>query len=95
MPTELVFIENDSSATNVLNKFEALLEIEDRWERKNKFLEIKKDFYNYTLSVKAVKQSPSLSNFEELSHFNIITKDIVADYYDEETGYHEPDQIIF
>jgi CRISPR-associated endonuclease/helicase Cas3 len=95
IPTELVFIEKDSDASDILKIFEGILDIEDRWERKNKFLEIKRKFYSYTLSVKVENEGSLFKSLKEFGHLNIITKDMVADYYDEQTGYHEPDQIIF
>ncbi|MCK4761867.1 MAG: CRISPR-associated helicase Cas3' [Candidatus Aminicenantes bacterium] len=97
MPTELIFIENDSAASQVLKKFTALLEIEDRWERRNEFLKIKRDFYNYTLSVKSTgrEERTGIANLEGFGCFSIINKDIAANFYDEQTGYYLPDQIIF
>ncbi len=95
IPSELVFIEKDDKAANILKKFQEIWELPDRLQRRNEFLTIKKDFYEYTLSVRITSGNSGPSSFPELGHLSIIPRHLVKEYYDENTGYKEPGQVIF
>jgi len=90
IPSELVFIEKDEQAGRILERFREIMELPDRYQRKNEFLSIKKDFYDYTLSVKVANGGSGFSPFKELGHLSIIPRHQLADYYDDNTGYKEP-----
>ena len=84
----LVFIEKDDKASDILDNFYKILDIEDKWEKKNRFLEIRKDFFSYTLSLRISKENAaSITNFEEIGNFKIITRNMVETYYNEDIGY--------
>lgn len=88
IPSVTVFIEKNEESTIVLNKFKALSEIENRFERKNEFLKFRKEFYNYTISVKITPDKIlDIKNFEELGFLKVITKDMIDIYYKEDIGY--------
>ncbi|KGG80604.1 hypothetical protein Y919_05400 [Caloranaerobacter azorensis H53214] len=46
-----VFIEKDEEATYIWTKYEELFDIKDRFERMNKFLEIKEKFLSYVINI--------------------------------------------
>ena len=50
-PKDDVFIMIDNEAKEVFDKYIALKNIEKPFERKNKFLEFKREFYNYIVSI--------------------------------------------
>ncbi|MDQ1351783.1 MAG: CRISPR-associated endonuclease/helicase Cas3, partial [Acidobacteriota bacterium] len=95
IPSELVFIEKDEQAGRILGRFREIMELPDRFQRKNEFLTIKKEFYDYTLSVKVTNGGSVFPPYKELGHLSIIPRHQLADYYDENTGYKEPQQMIF
>jgi CRISPR-associated endonuclease/helicase Cas3 len=95
IPNELIFIEKDDKAAGILKKFQEILELPDRLQRRNEFLTIKKDFYQYTLSVRITPGNSGQPSFPELGHFSIIPRHLVKEFYDENTGYKEPEQMIF
>jgi CRISPR-associated endonuclease/helicase Cas3 len=95
IPSELVFIEKDDKAESILKKFQEILELPDRFQRRNEFLTIKKDFYDYTISVRTTSGNNGTSSFRELGHLSIIPRHLVKEFYDEKTGYKEPEQMIF
>jgi len=49
--TKDIFIEIDENAENLWNRFLGMMSIQDLFKRKEKFLKIKKDFYDYVISV--------------------------------------------
>jgi len=46
-----VFIEIDDDATEVWQEYQSIKKIKDRFERKRKFNQFKKDLYMYVLSL--------------------------------------------
>ncbi len=85
--TENIFIEKDERATKILNCFKEILNIDDRFKRKNEFLKIKKDFYDYTLSIKTFGNQINFNVFKEIGHFKILPKDMILTFYDDEIGF--------
>lgn len=93
-PTNLVFLEIDEKASNVLNIFRQIRLIEDRWQRKDEFLKIRKEFMNYCISVR-YNPNEKNSEFEESEGFKFIPNNIISSYYDYETGFQKPETLIF
>ncbi len=88
IPNLLVFVENDEKATEVLLKFKNIFLINDKFKRKEEFLKIKKDFYNYCISIKVNEINLSaIQNFEETGFLKIITIDMINNYYNSQTGF--------
>jgi CRISPR-associated endonuclease/helicase Cas3 len=86
-PSFLMFIEIDERAKELLSHFRELINIKDRFERKNEFLKMKSEFYQYVLSVKLSNQSKSYYNsFEEIENLKIVSDELVESVYDFETG---------
>jgi len=93
-PANLVFLEIDDSASKVLNSFNQIGLIEDRWQRKDEFLKIRKEFMNYCISVR-YNPNEINSEFEEAGGFKFIPCNLISSYYDYETGFHKPELLIF
>jgi len=93
-PTNLVFLEVDEKATAVLDSFKQIGSLEDRWQRKDAFLKIRKDFMSYCVSVR-YNPNEKMSEFEELGSFKLIPANLIFDYYSYETGFQKPDTLIF
>ncbi len=82
-----LFIEIDEEAQDVWNKYLALSDIADRWQRREKFYRFKNKFQQYTISVQ--KQAKWLQPFADSMVGGIfhIDLDIVDTYYKrEESG---------
>ena len=77
-----VFIELDEEAEEVWQKFVAIWEIADLFERKKAFDSIKADFYQYVIAVAVKDNEPPLQN-----GFYYVSRENLADYYDEESGF--------
>ena len=76
-----VFIELDDYAKYVWRKYCEIKELPP-FERRKEFLKIKKDFYDYVISV----PKNYAAGFEE-GVINYVSKDEVSNYYDAETGF--------
>jgi CRISPR-associated endonuclease/helicase Cas3 len=89
-----VFIEIDREAENVWNQFEAAYKIEDLFERKAEMVRIKRNFYNYIISVPE-KVAPG-NNFGNTA-IKYINKEQIETTYDKCTGFIRsvPEQYIF
>ncbi len=80
-----VFIETDEYGAQIWERYCEISKIPDRFERKNKFLKIRKDFYDYVVSIpeRILKgNSPPLVNGFFYAGMSQITE-----YYDEDTGF--------
>lgn len=78
-----VFVELDDHATEIWKQVEKLSEIENIFEKKHKFEEIKQDFYNYVISIPAdVDNKPVQTDFVYL-----VPRGNLEDFYDKVTGY--------
>jgi len=77
-----VFVQLDEDAVKVWESFIKIMEIKDIFERKKAFNEIKKDFYDYIISVPIKDNTPP-----EYNGFYYIPIENLDDYYDLETGY--------
>ncbi|WAM36214.1 CRISPR-associated helicase/endonuclease Cas3 [Caldicellulosiruptor acetigenus] len=78
-----VFVEADEEAKIIWQGFEEICEIKDFFERKKRFLEIRKSFYDYIISVPKTTNLPI--NFENLI-FRIPHSQL-SDFYDPITGF--------
>ncbi|MDY6970381.1 MAG: CRISPR-associated helicase Cas3', partial [Spirochaetota bacterium] len=88
IPNVLIFIEKDEKATELLLEFNEIIKIEDKIERKNRFLEIKKDFYSYSISININPSNISLLNsLPEIGNYKLIDKDMLSSLYDKMIGY--------
>lgn len=77
-----VFIQLDDRAVEVWNEFKKVLTIENLFERKKAFNSIKKDFYEYVVSVPIKNNEPNKDG-----NFYVVHKSELEGFYDEETGY--------
>jgi CRISPR-associated endonuclease/helicase Cas3 len=78
-----VFIELDYFAKAVWNQYKAIKELKNPLERKNEFLKIKKDFYEYVISIPKDK-APKPENETGIAYVSI---EELKDRYDLETGF--------
>jgi len=76
-----VFIEYDDGAGKVWQEFQEIKKIGHLFERKKEFLKIRKEFYNYLISVPPENIPPKVDNIY------YVAKSQLEDYYDMETGY--------
>ncbi|HBY57408.1 MAG TPA: CRISPR-associated helicase/endonuclease Cas3 [Candidatus Atribacteria bacterium] len=81
-----IFIELDEEAQKVYKKYQEIKAIKNSFERKNEFLKIRKNFYDYVISVPSQYAQGLLNDKEELGY---ISKDEIdqGHYYDSETGF--------
>jgi len=88
IPNVLVFVEKDETAGGILEHFKEILNIKDKWKRKDEFLKIKKSFYEYVLSVNLSKDKiDAIKDFEDIGNFKIITKVMLSTFYNNSTGF--------
>jgi len=85
IPKVDIFIEKDQRATQILNEYCKILSIKDRWEKLNKFLELKKDFYSYVVSIPIYKAKKNLP--PQICNIRVVPNSQLNEYYDEDTGF--------
>ena len=87
-----IFVESDKYAQSVWKKYEEIQYITDAKERRNKFLTIKKDFYDYVISVpyRINTNLPPL-----VYDFYYVSNDQLKNYYNEGTGFHSGEVDIY
>lgn len=94
IPSFLIFIEKDESASQLLAQFKEIMSIKDNFKRKNKFIKIKNKFYEYALSLKLNNDTKSIyTSFAEIGHLRIIEKDFAGSLYKKDIGFSEDDNI--
>lgn len=79
-----LFVELDDRASELWNAYVEIRSVEDRFERKRRFLKIKRDFYDYTISVPRDHVSQDLMDYEWLGR---IPRGLLDTYYDGDTGF--------
>lgn len=87
-----IFVESDKHAQFVWKEYEEIQSLINLKERKDKFLGIKKDFYDYVISV------PARSDFDFPPHVNgfyYVSNDQLENYYDKDTGFHPGEADIY
>ncbi|MBZ2175793.1 CRISPR-associated helicase Cas3' [Schnuerera sp. xch1] len=77
-----VFIEKDEKAVRIWERYEGLFNIDDRFERMNKFLEIKEQFLLYVININ-VKKFPFMRD----KFYGRIPKENLEYYYSTEYGF--------
>ena len=83
-----VFIEYDDDAEKIWEEFQKIKQIRSPFDRKKEFLKIRKDFYNYIISVPPENPPPKIEDTY------CVTKTQLEDYYDMETGYKTKSEVI-
>jgi len=80
-----IFVEVDEEAQKVYKKYQELSLIKNSFERKNEFLKIRKNFYEYVISVLC----QYASGFIEDKGIGYISKEEIdqGNYYDQEIGF--------
>jgi len=80
-----IFVELDIKAQEIYKKYQKIKIIKDPLKRKNEFLKITKDFYDYVISV-PLQYAAGLLNDREIGY---ISKEKIDQglYYDQETGF--------
>jgi len=78
-----VFVELDDRATEIRRQVEQISAIQNPFERKHKFEEIKQEFYNYVISIPAdASNVPIKTDF-----IYFVPRGNLDDFYNEVTGY--------
>jgi len=83
-----VFIEYEDDAEKIWEEFQKIKQIRSPFDRKKEFLKIRKDFYNYIISVPPENPPPKIEDTY------CVTKTQLEDYYDIETGYKTKSEVI-
>ena len=78
-----IFIEINENAKKIWDTYTDILDIKDNALKKNKFLEIKKSFYDYVISISKNKANDVLFN----DRMGYIPLAKIGSKYDLETGY--------
>jgi len=80
-----VFVEIDGEAQKIYKRYQEVKAIKDSFERKSEFLRIRRDFYDYVISV-PFQYAADLVNDQEIGY---ISKEEIEQghYYDQETGF--------
>jgi len=79
-----VFIELDDAAREIWHKYQNIREITNPLKRKNEFLRIKKQFYEYTISI-AKDKAQSLVDAD--TTIGYVSHEELESWYDKETGF--------
>lgn len=79
-----VFVEIDDNACDIWNKFIMIRNINNILERRNLFLDIKKQFYDYIISVPKDRAPPKS---DPITGIRFISKDDLKNHYDKEIGF--------
>ena len=79
-----VFVELDAVAQNLWKKYQFIREIKNPLERKNEFLGIKRQFYEYVISVSKDKAQPLLDVDTGIGY---ISQEELNSWYDKEIGF--------
>jgi len=86
-PSFSVFIEIDDKSKKLLKEFYNILKIEDVFDRKEAFLKIKSDFYQYILSVNLNNKTKSyFQDLQDIGGIKIVSSDLKESIYNDETG---------
>jgi len=80
-----VFIEADEDSARIWRKYCEISEIRDKFERKNKFLKIRKNFYDYVVSIpeRILKENSP----PEVNNFFYVCSSQINEYYNKYTGF--------
>ena len=82
-PSTLVFVEKDENAKKVWQKLEEITESEN----KDEFIKIKRELFDYILSIKTKKNENFLTKLtEEIKGIKILRHEKIDDFYDDESG---------
>jgi len=88
IPSVLIFVEKNDEASNLLIQYSEIIKNFSGYERKNEFLKIKNNFYEYILSVYSNSNNlNALANFESINNFFILSKDKIDSFYNKEFGF--------
>lgn len=81
-----IFVEVDEKGKEIYQKYKDLSLIKDLFERKNEFLKIKKDFYDYVISIPYQYAADFITEDKGMGYISL--EEIKQNnYYDPETGF--------
>jgi CRISPR-associated endonuclease/helicase Cas3 len=79
-----IFIELDTDAKDIWQKYQFIRKMKNPLKRKNEFLSIKKQFYEYVISVSIDKAKPLLDDDTGIGY---VSNDELELWYDKDTGF--------
>lgn len=87
-----VFVELDEEANAVWQQYQRIKEDDtlNRYERKQELLKIKKQYYDYVISI-PMQYKHNITSFDEKSWIGYISQEDIDDCYDLETGFKRED----
>lgn len=83
--SESVFIELDEMAQTLWRRYEALTEVEDRWERRRRFNEFRADFFQYVIQVRIRHLQKNLP--PTINGLLYVSMGDLATHYNSQTGF--------
>ena len=87
-PDADVFIELDNDAKRIWQEYKEIREEEDRFERRKGFLKIKKEFYDYVVSIPKRYAAGLINEAQEIAY---VSNNEIPLYYDLDTGFKRGD----
>lgn len=88
-----IFVETDEKGREIYQKYKDLSLMKDLFKRKNEFLKIKKDFYDYVISVPYNYAADFVTEDKDIGHISL--EEIKQNnYYDPETGFKREEQSV-
>jgi len=79
-----LFVELDDRAVNLWTQYKQIRNIENHFARRREFLSIKRDFYDYVISVPVDEVPDDLKDYPYLGR---IPKEVLTTHYDKDTGF--------
>jgi len=88
-----IFVETDEKGREIYQKYKGLSLIKDLFKRKNEFSKIKKNFYDYVISVPYNYAADFVTEDKGIGHISL--EEIKQNnYYDPETGFKREEQSV-
>jgi CRISPR-associated endonuclease/helicase Cas3 len=84
IPKVDIFVEINALAEGIWKEYKDIDDIQDKFERRNKFLAMRNIFYNYVISVDEKKARRILNRDQGIGH---VSKEDLEKCYDLETGF--------
>ncbi len=79
-----LFVERNDQAVEIWQRYMRIRSIENSYQRRRAFLQIKREFYDYVISVPAREVSDDVKDF---AYIGRIPHELLDTYYDEKTGF--------
>lgn len=86
IPSDLLFIELDEKASEILSSFHSMMTIDNRFERQKEFLSIRQTFYQYMISPYR-RNDDNLDELPAVGGFKILKHSMIDRFYHNDFGW--------